>query len=80
MKRKLIKMRFDIPCNAPLIRLFGGGEIRIPLEYRYYFNSYDCKITKVNFGGMFRVVSVYDKGVYFKHFNIPFAILLSDII
>jgi len=79
-KRKLIKMRFNIPNNSPLIKLFGLGRLKIPIEHIYYHTN-DCSIIRVNKGGTCRLVVIYDNSYsFFNDYNLPFAILMSDVI
>ena len=83
MKYKIARMSFNYLSGSSLMRLFGKGRTRIPLEYMFYFNDNDfwC-ITRVNKGGTIRVVGFEYNITKFSYFdkNFPIAILMSDII
>ena len=81
IKRRLVKMRFDIGSNAPVMRLYGARKNGIPIEYTYYCDKYHNSIMRVNMGGVFSVIGIYDRNTFYSHHhNFPCAIIFSEII
>ena len=81
MIRFLHKIRADFPFDCLLIRLFGAGRRNMPIERINYCHNkkYCIFIARINKGGTCRVISMY-YNKYFDRGNLPFAILMSDII
>jgi len=83
MDREIKKIHRICNRNTPIIKLFGAREDNVPIEYViYHYHEYGrhCHLTRVNSGGTCRLAGIYDRGFYFKDYNLPFAILVSGII
>jgi len=80
IKGVLVKMDFYFSINAPIIQLFGGRRKNIPIEYIYYRSKYNFSIVRVSNGGMCRLIAVFGDYHYFDNYNLPFAIVMSNII